>query len=258
MRFATVETAALELESKSPLSGMYTLSPFVWHEGGLYHLLVRAVPRSEIPAEKIARVYYGRSEDGLRFTMGDEPVIAPGPGEDDLDGCEDPTLAHVDGTYYVYYTGWNQAAQRGQLLLAAGPDLDRLEKRGVALPCQPNCENPKEATIVQAGDGTWRLFFEYAADGASKIGIASSPAAGGPWTILDPLFDARPDSWDSWHLSTGPVLSDANVPVMFYNGASRNAEWRSGSPATPTLRSLHLPSNATEQSISIIQLPIRT
>ncbi len=207
----------------------YTLSPFVWREKGAYKLLVRAVPRSENPAEKIASVYFGESADGIRFKMAREPVVAPGPGEHDKDGCEDPTVARVGDTYYVYYTGWNETTKRGQLLLASGPDIDHLQKRGVALPWTPDCENPKEAAIVQAGDGTWRLFFEYAADGASKIGIASAPAVDGPWTVLNPLFDTRADHWDSWHLSTGPVFyfDDAH-PVMFYNGATHQLEWRIG------------------------------
>jgi predicted GH43/DUF377 family glycosyl hydrolase len=227
--FAVAEIGLLELERKSPLAEMYALSPFVWRQSPEYELLVRAVNRSEVPAEKVARVYYGHSRDGLRFIMGDHAVIPPGPGDDDKDGCEDPTLAIVGGTYYVYYTGWNQTFKRGQLLLAAGPDIEHLEKRGIALPSKPHSENPKEATIVPVADGTWRLFFEHAVAGASKIGIASAPAVDGPWTVLRSFFDTRPERWDSWHLSTGPVLTtDPRRPVMFYNGATRHAQWRIG------------------------------
>lgn len=75
----------------------------------------------------------------------------------------------------------------------------------------------------------WRLFFEYAEDGASKVGIASAPAVDGPWTVLPAIFDARPGCWDGWHLSPGPLLcSDPMHPVMFYNGATRDAKWRIG------------------------------
>ncbi len=227
--FTVGDIDALELERTSPLAEMYTLSPFAWREDAKYGLLVRAVNRSEVAAEKIARVYYGHAGDGLRFTMGDHPVIRPGPGEDDKDGCEDPTLAIVGGRYYVYYTGWNQSLKHGQLLLAAGPDVEHLEKRGIALPWKPQCENPKEATIVSVADGTWRLFFEHAVAGASKIGIASAPAVDGPWTVLHSFLETRPKRWDSWHMSTGPVLTtDPQRPVMFYNGATSQAHWRIG------------------------------
>jgi predicted GH43/DUF377 family glycosyl hydrolase len=165
----------------------------------------------------------------LCFSMGAQPVIAPGPGDEDQDGCEDPTLAVVDGTYYVYYSGWNEAHHVGQLLLATGPNCDHLQKRGIALAASPGLGNPKEATIVPVADGTWRLFFEYAAEGASRIGIASSPAVDGPWTVQDPLFAARPGCWDGWHLSTGPLLNaDPQRPIMFYNGATQDTHWRIG------------------------------
>ncbi|MGC8485979.1 MAG: hypothetical protein ACP5O6_10160 [Candidatus Baltobacteraceae bacterium] len=227
--FGVAGIAPLELDAQSPLSEMYTLSPFVWCEGSAFKLLVRAVNHSEVAAEKVARIYYGTSSDGLRFEMGANPVLAPGPDSVDKDGCEDPTVAMVHGTYHVYYTGWNQAALRGQLLLASGPNIYGLVKRDVALTMKLGWENPKEATIVQASDGSWRLFFEYATGGASKIGLASGPAVDGPWTVLEPLFDTRNESWDSWHLSTGPVLmSDPKRPVMFYNGATMRAEWRIG------------------------------
>jgi len=219
MNFSVGLTASLTMQRTSPLTEMYTLSPFVWRESDQYRLLVRAVPHSENPAEKIARIYYGESVNGIHFKMRKEPAIAPGPGDEDIDGCEDPTLAIVSATYYVYYTGWNEAAKRGRLLLASGPAPNQLAKKGVALPWTPQRENPKEATIVGCPDGTWRLFFEYAAGGSSKIGLAAAPHVDGPWSVCEPLFHARADHWDSWHLSTGPVLalpSDPDHRVMFY------------------------------------------
>jgi predicted GH43/DUF377 family glycosyl hydrolase len=218
----------MQIESEPPLRGMYQLSPFVWRGKNNYEILIRAVPHSHIAAEKIARVYHGVSADGIRFRMDRKPVLAPGPGEDDLDGCEDPTLALVDGCYYIYYTGWNERLKRGQLLLARGADLQRLEKAGIAVQSTPSCANPKEATIAHAADGSWRLFFEYANDDASKIGVAASDSVDGPWRILEPMFDVR-ESWDSWHLSTGPVCNTRDgAAVMFYNGATRDAAWRIG------------------------------
>lgn len=219
----------LGLKCSSPLSFMYKLSPCVWREGPRYEILVRAVNHSPYPAEKVARIYYGHSGDGITFVMDDHPVIAPDTGPDDKDGCEDPTVAIQDGNVYVYYTGWNETTQRSQLLLATGKHIQHLEKRGTTLASSEGHANPKEATVVRAADGSWCLFFEYADQGASKVGVASAPEVGGPWTIRPPLFGARPGHWDDWHLSTGPVLCpDPEHPVMFYNGATREAKWRIG------------------------------
>lgn len=213
------------------LAAMYKLSPFVWRGADRFDLLLRVVNYSDDPSEKVARIHHGTSDDGLAFVMRETPVIPPDSDPDGYDsgGCEDPTAALVDGTYYVYYSGWNERHRRGELLLATGPDLDHLAKRGIALASSPAARNPKEATIVRVADGSWRLFFEYAHEGKSKIGLARSAAVGGPWEVLPPLFEARPDQWDRWHLSTGPILdSDPQYPVMFYNGATQSAQWRVG------------------------------
>ncbi|MGA8533318.1 MAG: hypothetical protein WB615_04345 [Candidatus Tumulicola sp.] len=222
----------MTFESSRELAGMYKLSPCVWQENGRFELLLRVVNRSDDPAEKVARIHHGSSADGLRFVLDDMPAIAPGPdvpGAYDSGGCEDPTVARVAGSYYVYYSGWNEHLKRGELLLATGPNVRHLQKKGIALESSERVINPKEATIVQASDGTWRLFFEYANEGKSKIGLAHSANVAGPWQVLPPLFERRPASWDSWHLSTGPILeSKTKNPVMFYNGATASAQWRIG------------------------------
>ena len=150
--FTAVSQDRLILDAAPLLSEMYTFSPFVWQDGGRWEMLMRAVPRRDVmPALKIARIYYGRSEDGLRFTMRRDPVIAL----------------------------WSGGEHR--------------EKRGVRLSSTPEAANPTEVTIVHVAVGTWRLFFEDAAAGASKIGLAFAPRVDGPWTVPASLFGARSD-----------------------------------------------------------------
>ena len=220
----------MTLDRKGRLKNMYVLSPFVWQEGAVFHLLLRAVPRrDEEPRLKMAEIWYGQSQDGLHFVMDEGPVIFPGPEHEDLDGCEDPTVIMAAGQYLTWYTGWNQADQAGRLLFATGPTPRDFTKQGLALDSTEAVRNPKEATVVQAMDGQWKLFFEFARNGASAIGLADSPQAEGPWTTRTLDLPMRPESWDSWHLSTGPIIgADTDRPVMFYNGASRDAHWRIG------------------------------
>ncbi len=218
-------------DASPEVAQMYKLSPFVWHANDRFELLLRVVNRDDDASKKVARVHYGTSLDGVHFTLEDAPVIAPDPDldADDNGGCEDPSLAIVDGKRHVYYTGWNERAKRGELLLASGDDLHHLVKRGIALASSEAARNPKEAEIVRADDGSWRLFFEYAHDDRSKIGIARSANVDGPWDVLPPLFEARPDLWDTYHLSTGPVVTtNPEFPVMFYNGATQGVQWRIG------------------------------
>lgn len=218
-------------DASPEVDAMYKLSPFVWRTNDRFELLLRVVNHDDDASKKVARIHYGASLDGVHFVIDDDPVIAPDASPDAFDngGCEDPSLATVDGIQHVYYTGWNERAKRGELLLASGGDLRHLAKRGIALASSEAARNPKEAEIVRADDGSWRLFFEYAHDDRSKIGIARSPNVDGPWQVLPPLFEARPELWDNYHLSTGPVVtSNPDFPVMFYNGATRGAQWRIG------------------------------
>ena len=177
--------------SSNELGEMYKSSPFVWQEDDRFELLLRLVNYSENPSEKVARIHHGSSGDGLRFWIDETPAIQPGPDVPDSydsGGCEDPTLARVDGVYYVYYSGWNEHLKRGELLLATGTKISSLQKKGIALKSTEKAANPKEATIVRAPDGSWRLFLEYACENRSKIGVARSAEVAGPWEVLTFFF----------------------------------------------------------------------
>lgn len=222
------EPEPLVIDAAPALSQMYALSPYVWTEGRRWRLALRAVPKAERAEDKVSRVHLGTSDDGLHFVMDDEPFLAPGPGADDRDGCEDPTVVLSNG-YTIFYSGYNQQLEEGQLLWATGDDLRGLTKRGRVLPRPDDYVNAKEATVLRAADGTWRLYFEYASDGRSVIGAAEAPALEGPWTPCPPPFGAREGHWDDHHLSPGPIIgAGTDAPVLIYNGANADTQWRIG------------------------------
>jgi predicted GH43/DUF377 family glycosyl hydrolase len=222
----TLDTAG----SHGVLNGHDLMSPFVWTEGDRYRMLVRVVARPLRPEDPTGIIWSGESDDGLAFAMSPEPSIMPGPDPADLGGCEDPTVVHgARGAYRIFYTGVDRERQQGSLLLAEGPDLTRLVKKRVMLQAPEGEGNIKEATLVQGADGRFLLFYEYARDNASRIGMAVGPSAEGPWDVVDDPFTIRADSWDNWHLSTGPMVQQKGAdPVMFYNGATADARWRIG------------------------------
>ncbi|MDQ2765422.1 MAG: hypothetical protein M3Y22_18670 [Pseudomonadota bacterium] len=226
-----LEVVPLSMHRTNRLANMYLLSPFVWRDGEQFHLLVRAVPRrDDEPRLKMAEIWHGTSSDGFHFDMEQAPTIWPGPDLVDLDGCEDPTV-HLDGPFLrVWYTGYNEKQQTGRLLLARGPDVGRLAKAGLAIDSTPDFTNPKEATVAGMGKDMWRMFFEYAHDGASLIGQAETGDLDGPWEkIAQAAIQPRPDAWDCWHLSPGPIVGEGSTsPGMFYNGATQDAKWRIG------------------------------
>jgi len=207
------------------------MSPYIWQDpNGRLGVMVRAVPRPDQPRSDTGQIWAGWSDDGVTFEMLDKPSIVGSPDEKDAGGVEDPTVVlRHDGTYVVYYTGVAADMAHGELFYAVGRSIDQLTKAGVALASTKTMGNTKEATVNRTRDGDWRLFYEYAAEDASRVGLAIGPEIDGPWEEKPTPFMPREGGWDNWHLSTGPMLMDrADQPVMFYNGATRDARWRIG------------------------------
>ncbi len=206
------------------------MSPYVWqYDDGKYGIMVRGVPRTLDQDRDTGKIWYGESRDGLTFVMRDEPILQPDAHGLDAGGCEDPTLVIHEGRWIIYYTGVDAGHVGGEMLYAEGTGPNDLVKQGIALASSKTEGNTKEATVNCTKDGGWRLFYEYARNDASLIGLAIGDGVAGPWHEQPQIFAPRPDSWDSWHLSTGPLLtSDPDFPVMFYNGATHDAHWRIG------------------------------
>ena len=229
--FNVEELNTVVLHGPPELCDRDLMSPYVWKDAnGRYGIMIRAVPSVDMTHTDTGHIWAGWSDDGVTFTMLDKPSLVGGPDENDRGGVEDPTVVQMeDGSYVVYYTGVASDMTHGEMFYAVGPSLDALVKTGVALASTKSMGNTKEATVGRTSDGGWRLFYEYAADDASRVGLAIGPGIAGPWQEQATPFMPREDGWDNWHLSTGPMLhDDPERPVMFYNGATRDARWRIG------------------------------
>ena len=228
--YVVEQVDAVWLIAGEPLKSMDWMSPYVWAgpDKQLW-MMMRGVPHPFGFADPTGIIWCGYSEDGLTFHMDPRPVLVPGPEVVDFGGVEDPSVVQTDAGLLVYYTGVHADRRQSTMLLAAGPDPYSLEKREVVLKAPEGEGNFKEATLLQAPDKSWRLFYEFARDRASRIGMAKSPELGGEWAAMEEMVPIREDSWDNWHLSPGPIIQCPNRdPVMFYNGATNDARWRVG------------------------------
>jgi len=232
--FAVEGIAIVKLDiadrSDGLLSGHDLMSPYVWEAEGHLKLLVRVLKNPLGPTDPTGVIYAGQSRDGVNFKMGKIPAIVPGPNQIDAGGVEDPTVVIGSEPHLmVFYTGVEATRGQGSLLLAAGPSLGKLTKQKVLLKAPEGQGNTVVATVAQGTDGRWRLFYEYAQDNASRIGLAVADDLEGPWQPVGDPFTVREWLWDTWHLSTGPILArPGEPPVMFYNGATADARWRIG------------------------------
>jgi predicted GH43/DUF377 family glycosyl hydrolase len=228
--FELIAIDPIVVEGPPDLLGCELMSPYVWRTPkGHLHVLLRTVPRPWRPGNVTGRIWHGTCDEvGLCFRIDAEPLLEPGPGRLDIRGCEDPTVVPAAEECVVYYTGLDENG-KGQMLYATGPDICSLSKQGVALASTKTERNTKEAAVERTSDEQWRLFCEYSRNCQSRVGIAIGEGPRGPWEERDDPFVARAECWDSWHLSTGPlVMTDLDAPVMFYNGASRDSIWGIG------------------------------
>jgi len=219
---------AVWLIAGEPLKSMNWMSPYVWlgPDKKLW-MMMRGVANPLDYEDPTGIIWCGYSDDGLTFHMDDRPVISPGSNVLDAGGVEDPTVVQNDEGLMVYYTGVRRDRRQGSMLLAAGPDPYSLEMREVILNAPEGEGNFKEATLLQAPDKSWRLFYEFARDDASRIGMARAAELGTEWAAMEEMVPIRGDNWDNWHLSPGPIIQQSGRdPVMFYNGATHDARWR--------------------------------
>jgi beta-1,2-mannobiose phosphorylase / 1,2-beta-oligomannan phosphorylase len=228
--YVVEQVDAVWLIAGEPLKSMAWMSPYVWPgKDGKLWMMMRGVPDPLDYEDPTGLIWCGWSDDGLTFTMDPTPVITPGPESIDFGGVEDPTVIQTDNGVMVFYTGVRSYRRQGSMLLAIGPDPYNLTKREIVLKAPEGEGNFKEATLLQSPDKGWRLFYEYASDDASRIGVARSERLDGEWTSMEDIVPVREDSWDNWHLSPGPIVqADGRDPVMFYNGATHDARWRIG------------------------------
>jgi len=119
--YAVEQLDTVTISTTSVIDGMDMMSPFVWTEGNLYRIMVRGVPHPLGPSDPTGIIARGESGDGLAFTMDPGLAITPGPGAEDMGGCEDPTVLVAGDEYLVYYTGVDAARVQGCMILAAGP-----------------------------------------------------------------------------------------------------------------------------------------
>jgi len=176
--------------------------------------------------DKVSRIGYAVSDDGLSFRQEELPVLEP--TEDyESRGCEDPRVTAVDGTYYLTYTGFDGAT--ALLCLATSPDLRTWTKHG---PLFPELDTWRTLPWAQARrgtrphnkaggilpvpvDGVWHMYV-----GEGAIYHATSPDLL-RWSVGDaPVVEGRPGSWDADLVEVGapPVVVGDRV-VLLVNGA---------------------------------------
>lgn len=217
-----------------------TFNPGAIVKDGKIVVLYRAEDNSaQGIGQRISRIGYAESTDGIVMTRRESPVFYPDndaykkyewPG-----GCEDPRVAVTeDGTYVMFYTAWSRTNEIWRLSVATSKDLISWEKHGPIFAdaydgrfMDFKCKSGSILTKIKDGkivvekvDGKYFMYW-----GENAVGAATSDDLV-TWT---PLLDennellefARPRSgyFDSRLTECGPpALMTDNGIVLLYNG----------------------------------------
>jgi predicted GH43/DUF377 family glycosyl hydrolase len=225
--------------------------PCVLFNGSTYHMWYGNYNHITVKFEKIG---YATSSDGIMWTKYDnpattnppyaksDPVLLPGsPGTYDDEGVSSPSVLLIDNTYHMWYGASDDPAFSGHNSICYATSIN-------GITWNKDLNNP----VLDVGpNGTWDDVWVYepcvvfdgsiyhmwycAWNGISppervRIGHATSPDPGGPWT-KDPdnpvLNIGSSLSWDYDRVDAPGVVFDGERFHMFYSGGMF-AAWRIG------------------------------
>lgn len=191
--------------------------------------------RAKGKIDKISRFGLAESTDGIHFTRKEKPVYAGDNHVYEKRGVEDPRLVKIDDTFYFVYTAviedtggkvdpnWNeQIAKKPQIAIAATKDFEFFHEYGVIIKDILG----KDASLFprKINDKYYLLFRE----GVGQTFLAISQDIDN-WSARYPLFNKRPDSWDSQRAGVGaPPIETEKGWLLFYHGVDNNNTYKIG------------------------------
>ena len=208
--------------------GVY--NPTVIKEESSFWMLYRAETKDGLTGS----IGIAQSTDGFYFTPHPEPVLIP---DKDFDrgGCEDPRVAKVGDTYFLFYVGNSRKYHVSNICLATSKDLIQWKKHGAVLEAR---EGTWDSGQLKAGvivpekiDGKYVMYFMgEVKPWVSAIGIAYSDDLY-HWEepLHQPILLPRDGFFDSQGIEPGPnpIITDEGI-LLIYNGWGEDCIYKPG------------------------------
>ncbi len=163
-----------------------------------------------------------RSNDGYKFELEPDPVMAPCKGKGCFDeyekkGIEDPRITEIDGTFYIMYTAVSPYGP--MLALAKTTDFENFER--IALISEP--ENKDGALFPEKINGKFARFDRPVSGGVGNIWLSYSEDLI-TWGHSRCVMTVRDDHWDSWRIgaSSQPIKIEDGW-LLIYHGVKASS-----------------------------------
>lgn len=176
--------------------------------------------KGEMYLTSLSHLRVATSEDGVAFQVAETPTLAP-ENRYETFGVEDARITHLDGQYYVNYTG---ASELGVVtMLARTRDFQTFERMGVVF--AP--DNKDMALFPEKIDGRYHAFHRPAVKhlGAPSIWLASSDNLL-DWGAHHFVAGPRAGRWDSERVgaNSSPIKTDAGW-IVLYHGSDHKTRY---------------------------------
>lgn len=176
----------------------------------------------------ISHLRLARSQDGVHFTVADEPWLEAQPPYETF-GVEDARITCLDGVYYVNYTAVSQ--QGIATALVRTTDFKTVERLGIIFP--PS--NRDVAIFPQKVNGLYTCYHRPMPGEFGKFSIwtATSPDLV-RWGDHKLVLSGSSEGWDSGRVGGGapPIMTDAGW-LSIYHAADRTHRYCLGAFLTP-------------------------
>lgn len=199
--------------------------PSVLAENGTYKMWYFEVQASPWTA----RIAYASSPDGRNWTKHGAVLVPTLPNE--FNDVAYPTVLHVNGTYWMWYNGWDGLTYR--IFAATSPDGINWTKQGVVLDVGP-AGSPDSASLAYPfalyENGTFYLWYtgltSFTPGRNAAIMLATS-TNGLNWTKWGVVLTEGPvGSIDGFNVFTSGVVRFGSTFVMTYMGQYNTSSGR--------------------------------
>jgi predicted alpha-1,2-mannosidase len=197
--------------SASGFDNYAVYNPAVVHRDNTFYMFYRAQSSSG----GISEIGMATSTDGENFQKDNTPAIVPTENSES-NGCEDPRVVEIDGTYWMTYTAYNGSVAR--LALATSENLENWIKVGLAFP--GTGWSKSGAIVPEKINGKYYMYYEGSSGGGDLYYATSDNLY--TWTSGGIVMERRKGYFDALTIEPGPtpIILDNGI-LLIYNSLNK-------------------------------------
>jgi predicted GH43/DUF377 family glycosyl hydrolase len=195
----------------------------VFYDGKIVHMLYRAVGE-----DRVSRLGYAFSKDGINFNRYPKPVLEPYPSLKYLKGTkwgcrgiEDPRITFLENKFYVTFIYTSPKWQGARACLATTKDFKKFKKMGEII---PEIDDRNVVLFSEKIKGKYVIYHRI----LPSIWIAYSDNLK-KWYGHKIIMTPRKNEWDCFKIgAAGPPIKTEKGWLLFYHGVDEKGIYRLG------------------------------